>query len=263
MIWQISIFVTTILIIVIVITSILFRVALKKQLKNTLLVGADYTLRHIEDRLAFLQEVTRRFSKNHFIVNGLIDPEGRAEYLPQLVRDFGNSREVRDVNIFDFEGTHIFSNNPVDHRLINPVYIRRVLVEGKGLVILEPDKRAYILEPIEFYNTPQGVVAVHLDLQHIVAGAMQEKDDMYYRLQMDNQQIYLLNYSKENSYYAIDYSSYSSTPILKQLNTGLTLGVLNSEFIRPIRNTILQLVLFAAIFVIISIFLCKVEMILS
>ena len=95
---------------------------LNQELRRTLLSEARYTLKGIDNRISFLAERIKQFSQNKFVVNSLVDVEGRNIYLPKLVESFNQTGDLVSTTIVDYKGKTIFKKSNfkgINNTLIN------------------------------------------------------------------------------------------------------------------------------------------------
>lgn len=256
LIWQFSGFVVVIMTFITIVVTFMLTRALSRDLKTSLSVNASHILELIEQRISFLVERTRDFSKNHFVINSLIDPQGRALYLPKLVRDFGNTQDVSVITILDFEGNVIHSNlgNPPNYR--ETIDLRTTLATGETIVQVSDNKRNMILvDPIEYYQTPQGAVIVEFNLVNIVSRALPEQKIIFHKLYSGEDIIFSQNFSEEESYIAVKQQTGKDFPCMNRLEMGIEIGALKAEYLAPVQNAVLQLVLIGISFIVVAVFM--------
>ncbi|MFH0787072.1 MAG: hypothetical protein V2B13_05580 [Pseudomonadota bacterium] len=148
--WRFAIFVAVMMGSIIAIVTFMFVTALTRELKTSLALHASHSLQFIEQRVAFLAENVTTFSRNHFIVNSLIDPAGRTSYLPKMVSDFSKVQDLSAVFIVDFEGKVIRSSVPHSPKDLKTLNLRKVLAEGESLFQVSQDLKSVIItSPIE------------------------------------------------------------------------------------------------------------------
>ena len=110
-----------------------------------------HNLKSLEQRIDFLAESLKQFSKKHFVITSLIDTQGRTLYLPSLVKDFSEIGGVSSITIVDFEGKHILASlqKPPDYGAT--INLRSVLELGETVLkISENRKKLLMVEPIEY-----------------------------------------------------------------------------------------------------------------
>ena len=81
---QFSAFTAVIMVLATIVVTLILKTTLTRQLHLTLADHAYHTTIGIEQRITFLTESTKAFSKNHFVINGLIDPQGNAQDCSEL-----------------------------------------------------------------------------------------------------------------------------------------------------------------------------------
>lgn len=258
LIWQFSIFVAIVLIIIVFITSLLFQIVLKQQLTTSLYTNAKYALHNVEDNLSSLLESTKQFSKNHFVINGLIDPEGRTRYLPKLVQDFSKNKYFNNVSIVNFEGETIYSTSSAPPNYRNESSLRTTLAEGKMMFYFsQQNGYLIIMQPIEYYQTPQGAVIIKFDFSRAISSRLPKEKNLFYKFFADDKLIFSDNYLEGETYFSIRKKAEETMPILHSLLIETELGILQSDFSEPIRSAIFQLILICGIFVLVAVLLSR------
>ena len=76
-----STFVLCMILFLTITVSFILNYALSNELKRSLQSDSYHALKSIEERISFLAENVQNFSNNTFVVNSLVDPEGRILYL--------------------------------------------------------------------------------------------------------------------------------------------------------------------------------------
>ena len=255
---QFSIIVAAMMIFIIVIVALIISRVLTRDLKLSLSTEAVHHLKSIEQRISFLVEGTKYFSKNHFVINSLIDSQGRALYLPNLVQDFNATQNVAAVTIVNFEGNIIHSSleNPPDYR--RTTELRSTLVLGETFIRLSDDhKNILVAEPIEYYQTPQGAVIVEFNLADIVSQILPTQEIYYQKLYTGKKEVFTKNYKQDASYIAVKHSASKALFFASDMDMAIEMGALADEYLTPVQNTIFQLLLMGLVFIIISVFIAS------
>lgn len=164
-IWRFSIFIAVALSAITIVVAFLISSALNHQLQQSMTLEANATLKRIEYRLSFLAEQTKIFSRHHFLINSLIDVQGRKKYLPELTRNFSQFEDVESITIVDFSGKNIHSSKQTQEPYTDKSKYRKVLETGQSFSTLDSrSQNITIAEPIMYYDTPQGAVIAEFKL---------------------------------------------------------------------------------------------------
>ena len=255
---QFSIIVAAMMILIIVIVAVMISRVLTRDLKLSLSGEAVHYLKSIEQRISFLVEGTKYFSKNHFVINSLVDNQGRALYLPKLVQDFSATQNVASITIVNFEGNIIHSSleNPPDYR--RTTELRSTLVLGETLIRLADNhKNILVAEPIEYYQTPQGAVIVEFNLSDIVSQILPTQEIYYQKLYAGKNEVFSKNYKQDASYIAVKHPASKDLLFASDMHIAIEMGALADEYLSPVQKAIYQLLLIGLIFIIISIYIAS------
>ena len=250
LIWRFAGFTAMALGLITAAVTFMFMTALKHNLNTSLSVDASHSLHCIEHRVAFLAENVTNFSKNHFIINSLIDTQGRALYLPKLVSDFSQVEDLSAVSIVDFEGNVIHSSAPVSPDDLKALDLRKPLVLGETLLQLARDlKNIVVVCPIECYQTPQGAVIAQFSIPAICTRILPKKQIVFHKLYSQNHLIFSQNFKANQPYLIEKKKTGEELPLLKKMGIELEMGALKSEYLAPVRKAMVQLVLVSIIFI--------------
>ena len=253
-IWRFSIFTTLALSAITIIVAFMISSALNHQLQQSLTLEANATLKRIEYRLSFLAEQTKVFSKNHFLINSLIDVQGRKLYLPELTSNFSQFEGVESVIIVDFSGKSIHSSRPEPY--VSGTEYRKALETGHSYLALDENSlKVIIAEPIIYYDTPQGAVIAEFNLSDIVKRASFKSEDIYFKSFVRNQLIQAFYFERNKSYVSVSVEGDTSSPILNKLNFKLEMGKLSSVHFSPVKEIIVRLVLISILVILLAIIL--------
>jgi len=241
---------------VLIIIMVLFIV--NKQLSEhtqTLLSNkAENIHEKIEQRIRYLVENTVLLTKNELMVNALTDSLGRKRYLPPLVENFMEGKNVTSVDVVDYDGRPIFQtqrNTPLYNKSKN---LRAALVLNQvSVYIQKDDNKMVIISPIEYYSTTQGAVVVVFDIASIVKEHLPFDETLYMKLIKDNKPIFSYNYYPNIEYRSFTHYADDKTQMFKNLDVTLEIGLPEDIYRAPINEAIIKLVLLSFIFIVISI----------
>lgn len=252
--YQFSSFVAIIMVLITVLVTFTFKTALTRDLERSLSMNANNAMKIIEQRVSFLAESTQNFSKNHFIINSLIDPEGRVLYLPKLVKDFSVAQDVYAVTVVDFEGNAVHSSLDILPDYRETIYLRSALASGTPIFHLSENlENIQIVEPIEYYQTPQGAVIVDFSIENIASRILTDKEVNFYKLISKKGILYSQKIEKGKKYISIKTQAEKDFPYLEHMGIGLEIGVLKTEFLKPVRSAIIQLILIGFSFFVVAV----------
>ncbi len=126
-----------------------------------------------------IRHQAKNIARNDLIINSLIDPEGRENYIPLFLRSFAFSGvDVAHIAIVNFAGEIVTSNELPAPRLdiSKDKWHRRVLEEGMSYMAMNR-RGMFVVEPIIFASSAEGAVVVKIaiaQLQNIFGYAASE-----------------------------------------------------------------------------------------
>ncbi|MBF0231514.1 MAG: response regulator [Desulfamplus sp.] len=241
LIWQFTGFVGVIMMIVPLIFMIFWQQSLTENLKQALSYAADEYLRDTEQRLEDLQRKTESFGGNHFVINSIVDPEGRNTYLPKLIENFSSSEEIDAVSIVDFEGTLIYTNAEAPRNYKNSPQLRKTLFSEQISMFIE-HRKLIIMAPLLYYKTSQGALIVRIDLLKILSDLAGMHKNYIFSVASGDKNILSSEQTERTEYLTV----YRKAPgVLKhaaQLDLSVRLSALKEEYLAPVRKGILQFI---------------------
>lgn len=247
---QFVLVVTSVLLIVISMASFLFTRIMVDNLAANLSLKGHNILQRLEQRITFHKEQATYFSQNHFVVNSLIDLDGRSRYLPNLVSDFNRIKDVFSTTIVDFEGKTIYSTldrEPVYWETIN---LDPTLSRGEFLMILSPDKTIIaFIQPIDYYKTPQGAVIVEVDLKDIFSQLIMGDEETLFRLYHEDKRVLeSMKTGNTADFFKVAHHPEPYSRHIGELKLWLEIGVPEATFCRPIIAAVLELLSIGLVF---------------
>jgi len=235
--WQISTFVGVALLVVTVAVSYLFVTAMTRQLERYISMEGIEKLRKMNVYLEILSESSRRFSENQLIINSLVDFQGRESYLPQLVSEFSKGIDINAASIVDFAGNIIFATDPANIEINdkNKTYLRETLALGKQTIYRNKEEnRIVLMQPISYYDTPQGAVIVTFNLEQIMQRLMPQNEQSYYRLYDNDIPTVTVGFAGDRKYISKKTSSVKDMQFISKLNFSLEIGTEKRSLLMPV-----------------------------
>lgn len=229
------------------------------QQTRTMLENRAYSIHdRLEQRVGNLVENTLLLTKNELMVNALTDMNGRKSYLPPLVENFMEGKDVISLNIVDFDGRAIFQTQGKI-----PVYnespeLRSALALGEVTYYMQDSNKLVIVSPIEYYNTTQGAAVVVFDMAKVAGRTLPADENIYMKLSRDKDTVFLHNFNKDIEYESYSHIIKSDTDFFKYLNISLEIGVPSKIYMAPVKDVILQLIIAGIFFIIVGIYLATV-----
>jgi PAS domain S-box-containing protein len=209
----------------------------------------------VQQRLDYLLESAEALARNPFISNGLVDPEGRKTYLPQLAQNFSETRNVTSMALVDFDGQPVFSSLEQAPAYNQSPHLRSTLTQGMVNASIDQSRaQLIIMVPIEYYQTIMGALVVEFDLPEIVGQILPHEPIAFHRLHTINGPVFEDNYNP-NEKYLISNQPIQSTnnPAINSLGLSLQAGVMNSEYMAPARAAAFDIALLGLLLTLIAI----------
>ncbi len=151
----------------------------------------SHDLRLLEQRLSYLQEGTAALASNSLVINGLNDEEGRKRYLPQLIDNFRENRNVLEVALLGYDGVQLYSNLSDAPSYESSPELRTTLSRGVISYRIDPERRQWqIFMPIIFYQTTQGALVVVYDLAAIIGQVVTDLPMLGHRITYEGTELY-------------------------------------------------------------------------
>ncbi|SDU53077.1 ATP-binding protein [Desulfobacula phenolica] len=221
--------------------------------------NANESLRDFNDHLALLKDRTMLFCHNRFVINGLIDPEGKSRHLNQLLGDFADRKDVISASIVDFSGKIIMTTKEKNSSLSNYNYVkfmydkhlRRVLANNTVMVYFYEDK-LIIMAPISYYNTVQGGMLVEYDFAMTAKKIFSHLKQRMINLSIDSKPVFTLNFHKKDIYLSIKSELTIKTNVLNDLNVVLEMGFPKHIYMKKIFRITAKLVVVVLIVILIA-----------
>lgn len=254
LVWRLPLFVALVLSMTTMIAAFMFSRAMNQQLRDSLTMEAEVSMSGIESRMAFLEESAKNFSRNHFLINSIIDSEGRKLYLPELSKNFSQLQDIKFISIVDFSGSNIYSTGKTQKSYEKQPGFRRVLETGDSLFYLDnKSKNIIIVEPIIFYNTPQGALILEVDLLGIIKRLSFKSNNNYYKAYSKDQLLQVYNFDKDVTFVSIETSGGHKFPHLNKIDFNFELGKQSSLYFLPVREKTFKLLLISSLFILLAV----------
>ncbi len=244
------------LVIIIIIVVVLADKILSEQTTSLLEYKAKTIHEKMEQRVNYLLENTDLLTSNKLMVNALTDSAGREKYLPLLVANFMEGKDVISLDIVDYAGKAIFKTQKQTPIYNQSSHLRAALVLNQiTAYVQENDNKIVVISPIEYYSTTQGAAIVLFDIAAIANRNLPIGDITYIRLLKDGKPIFSHNVNPQTYYRSYIHEPDDSSPVFKKLGVSLEIGLPESVYYAPIKDSILKLITIGSIFIIISIFI--------
>lgn len=230
--------------ILLVVVTVFFDLArTSQQSKNDLLKHAQSALAIIDINLDNITQSIKRFGSSSLAITNLVDSQRRSSFFRYTLEDFLSYEEIRGAVVFDFSGKPIVESDNAHDMWYSPAMVAQNIVSGK--MSIEFDKGYfYIIQPILYYETPQGGIVVQVDAQSLLPASIKTDHDSYQftvnndwqanQMVTDADQILLTARPEQDSR-------------LAPFNVELTLGLLTSKAAADINERLLVFAIFGLI----------------
>jgi two-component system, sensor histidine kinase and response regulator len=186
-----GLFVALAMITVAVTLSVRLLSTLTDNLTHELEQRAKLEARLFMQRIDYLLESATVLVKNPLVINGLNDAEGRQTYLPELIRNFSEGRDVRAVALVGFDGRPVYSSLETLPTYSDSVALRSALANGVVSYLLDAGRGEWVVfVPVTYYQTTQGALIVAFDLKAVAKRILPVDPVLGYRLSNQNQIIH-------------------------------------------------------------------------
>ena len=139
--------------------------------------------RLLRQRIDYLLESATVLVKNPLVVNGLNDPQGRQTYLPDLVANFREGRDVDAVALLAFDGSAVYASRDGLPTFSGSPQLRSALANGLPSYALDQARHRWVVYlPVNYYSTTQGALVVVFDLAAIATRVMPPEAPIQRRL---------------------------------------------------------------------------------
>ncbi len=252
---QVSGFVALAMLLVTVLVALLLDGYLNRQMQLALGDVGRSVQMLLEQRIAYLVENTERLTGNHFVVNGLVDPQGRQTYLPKLVENFAEGRDVLAFSLVDFDGRPVYRNQSELHDYNASRELRAALAMGQRTLFVEaPEPRLVVVAPIEYYHTTQGAVVVEFDLDAISRRHRPLEPGTYFKLLVGGREVVAHDFVPGLPYVSQRFVAERDAPLLQGLHLELEIGLPESVYGAPVWEAVGRFVALGGILTLAAVF---------
>ena len=134
-------------------------------------------------RIEYLLESAGVLVRNPLLINGLNDAQGRQTYLPELVKNFSEGRDVVAVALLAFDGRPVYSSLDTPPTYDDSSALRTTLANGVTSYLLDHQRGHWVVfVPVVYYQTTQGALVVSFDLRAVARRILPQDPLLGYRL---------------------------------------------------------------------------------
>jgi len=253
--FQIIALLTSFLIVYLLVMLSLVREQVHSSMQSLLEQRAVVLQEKIEQQFEYLLENTTLLASHQLMINALTDTAGRKKYLPPLVSNFQQGKDVLSLNVVDYAGHAIYQTQTSLPEYNDSSGLRHALAYRKTVFQLYKDQNnIQIISPIEYYSTTQGALLVVFDLKAIVDHQLADNEEGYIRIRSHDQVIYQTGFEEKLKYVSHIHNRLDANSLFKQLNIQLEIGEPESLFNAQVWASIYPLIALGILLIIISTF---------
>lgn len=135
---------------------------LTTSLESDLDTHLEVNIGQLAQRCDYLLESVQVLSKNPLLM-GISDRESRKTYLPKLVANFKEGRDVQTVALLDFDGRPIYTDQPQLPTYKDSRELRSALNYGVVTQSVDTERKLWrVFVPVLYYGTTQAALLVDL-----------------------------------------------------------------------------------------------------
>jgi hypothetical protein len=165
---------------------------LTESLESDLDKHLEVNVGQLAQRFDYLLESAQLLSKNSLLINGISDSQSRKTYLPKMVSNFEEGRDVQAVALLDFDGRPVYTDQPSLPTYQDSRELRTALNYGVVTHAVDAEHKLWrVFVPVLYYGTTQGALLVDFDLPAIVKRVLPVDPDLRHRLFSGNNLLYV------------------------------------------------------------------------
>ncbi|MDH3354843.1 MAG: response regulator [Chromatiales bacterium] len=230
----------------------------KSSLTDHLQYRADSELNLIYQRLDNLLVSSKLLATKHIMINGLVDPQENNSDLIKLVANFKKGLNIHSLELVNFDGDGVFSTLEKFPDYKKSAALRNSLAYGVANVSMKKDHFTLII-PVEYYSTTLGALVVNFEVNSILSGSMNTNEGSYFRLKSADHTVLTKNHDDDIKYVSVQSSKIGDgLDLLKPLALTLELGVVEFNYMAPVRLIALSTTLLGIAFTLGSVFIALV-----
>ena len=189
--WTFGLFVALAMATVVGLTAVRLFATITENLTSELEQRAHQDARLFMQRIDYLLESANSLVKNPLLINGLNDAQGRQTYLPELVKNFSQGRDVNAVALLGYDGTPVYSSLSTLPTYGDSMELRSTLANGVASYLVDGNRGEWVVFiPVNYYNTTQGALVVVFDLAAVARRVLPGETLIGYRLAIGQRVIY-------------------------------------------------------------------------
>ena len=189
--WTFGLFVALSMAAVAIVVGFRLHATITDNLTRELEERARYDAALLLQRIDYLLESATVLVKNPLVINGLNDTQSRQTYLPDLVKNFREGRDVHAVALVAYDGKAVYSSLETLPTYASSSELRNALASGITSYLLDTEHGYWVVfVPVSYYNTTQGALIVVFDLAGIAKRTLPPDPMLHYRLKAGDRTLF-------------------------------------------------------------------------
>ena len=185
-------------------------------------------------RIEYLLESATVLVKNPLVITGLNDSQGRQTYLPELVKNFSEGRDVRAVALLGFDGKPLYSSLENLPTYGDSPALRSALASGVVSYLIDAERAQWVVfVPVTYYQTTQGALVVAFDLNAVAKRVLPRDPLLGYRLRSGDKMIYEYAPDPDPDVLVVRQPTVSSGDFLGDIKLDLEITAPRSHYLQP------------------------------
>lgn len=237
----------------IIVTILIYR-HMGAQMESLLQNNGYSTQQRLEGSLRYLVDNSEVLAKNELFINALVDEEGRKNYLPLLVKNFMKGKDVISLSVLDFDGRPVFKTQEDIPEFATSENLRTALAMGEtDLYLQAKSNNIIVVVPIQYYGTTEGALVVVFDTKAIAQKVIPNDLPASLSLHQNKKVIFHYAVSDHSNYRTMLIQPLEKTPYLSKLDLDIRLGLLESVYLKPLRDVLIPLLAIGLFFVLLGV----------
>ncbi len=148
-----------------------------QQTKDILFKNAQSHLAIVELNLDNIRKEIERFGHSSLAITNLVDFQRRSSFFQYTLEDLTSYDEIEAAVVFDFSGQPIVQSH-TQADWYSPALVSQSISSGQSAIEFAQGY-FYIIQPILYYDTPQGGIVVRVDARSLIPDAVKQDFDSY------------------------------------------------------------------------------------
>lgn len=257
--WRFAAFVIISNLIVLLVVGGQSAFTINQEIERSLSLQAQLSMQSLEHRLQFGMDASRQLSENRLVINSFVDPEAARTYLPEVVREFEHGHGFSTTLVVGFDSRVIYSSSAEPTPWLNSSFLRPALTSGNSFVSIVGQGNDFIfVAPIIYYDTPQGVIISHLNIESQRKFIRTHEKGMVLGIEMVGRQFLASQVSSDGAQgITQSYLADESFPFLKSLQAKFNVSFPREEYYKPLVSLIGQLLLLTSVLTALALYLAR------